>query len=192
MRIWWSLSLLLIIVVLVFSAAQPAQALPEYTERTGEPCSTCHINPAGGGSRTLRGLLWVAKGSPDQVPEVPIVTPPGPPEVVGKQLYKQLCSGCHGVAGEGVWAASLIAEPLRASRVRDRTSAGVGIMPAFGKRLTPEQLDAVVEYVMRLNTGKEPPPEKPTLLSPVKFGCSAVASTDDYFTRAWYSRCGGN
>lgn len=180
---------ILAVAVIVFGAAAPAQALPEYTERTGEPCSTCHINPAGGGPRTLRGLLWVSKGMPDQVPEVPLVVKPGTPEEVGKQLYKQLCGGCHGAAGEGVWAVGLTVEPLRASRVRDRISAGVGMMPAFGKRLSAEQLDAVVAYVMYLNAGKESP-ERPTLLPPVKWGCAEVKAGDSW--RLFYSRCGGN
>lgn len=187
--VWW-LALGLFIGGLVFWAAQPARALPEYAARTSEACSSCHINPAGGGPRTLRGLLWVARGKPDVVPEVPLQVKAGPPEVVGKQLYKQLCSGCHGSAGEGIWAPSLIAEPLKDFRVRDRISSGVGLMPGFGKRLSDEQMSAIVTYVMRLNAGQEPPPEKPSLLPPAKFGCAASTNTDDWFSR--FNRCGGN
>jgi hypothetical protein len=45
--------------------------LPEYAARTGQACAVCHVNPAGGGPRTVRGLLWVAQGKPDQVPPLP-------------------------------------------------------------------------------------------------------------------------
>jgi|GEM_PF-6524470 mono/diheme cytochrome c family protein len=188
-RIEWALIGLMVAGAILW-AVQPVSALPEYATRTGEACSTCHINPAGGGPRTLRGLLWVARGKPDSVPEVPIQVQAGSPELVGKQLYKQLCGGCHGSAGEGVWAPSLIAEPLKDYRVRDRISSGVGLMPAFGKRLSDEQLDALVTYVMRLNAGQEPPPEKPTLLPPARLGCATSTPTDDWFAR--FSRCGGN
>ena len=30
-------------------AEQAAHALPEFTERTAEPCGACHVNPGGGG-----------------------------------------------------------------------------------------------------------------------------------------------
>jgi hypothetical protein len=57
--------------MLVFVTWPSAHALPEYATRTGQQCSTCHVNPAGGGPRTLRGLLWLAQGRPDQVPPLP-------------------------------------------------------------------------------------------------------------------------
>ncbi|MDP2776323.1 MAG: hypothetical protein Q8O48_01665, partial [Anaerolineales bacterium] len=48
-----------VIAVFVFMAittwSQPVHALPEYAERTDESCATCHVNPGGGGPRTLRG-----------------------------------------------------------------------------------------------------------------------------------------
>lgn len=50
--------------------AQPAQALPEYSAQTGEPCATCHISPSGGGSRGPRGQAWVGSGKPGEVPQL--------------------------------------------------------------------------------------------------------------------------
>ena len=46
------------------------QALPEYAAQTGEPCSTCHVSPSGGGPRGPRGLAWVASGKPGAVPDL--------------------------------------------------------------------------------------------------------------------------
>jgi hypothetical protein len=37
--------------LLVFGFRLVAYALPEYATRTGDPCATCHVNPAGGGAR---------------------------------------------------------------------------------------------------------------------------------------------
>jgi hypothetical protein len=62
------LLLLLLGLVLLVVLATPARAMPEYATRVGEPCGTCHISPAGGGLRNLRGQAWVASGKPDAVP----------------------------------------------------------------------------------------------------------------------------
>ena len=55
---------------LVLVASQPAGALPEYSEQTGEPCAGCHISPSGGGLRTPRGQAWVGSGRPGVVPNL--------------------------------------------------------------------------------------------------------------------------
>ena len=47
-----------------------AEALPEYSAQTGEPCATCHLSPSGGGSRTPRGQAWVGSGKPGAVPDL--------------------------------------------------------------------------------------------------------------------------
>ena len=47
-----------------------AQALPEYAAQTGEPCSSCHISPSGGGPRGPRGQAWVASDKPGAVPDL--------------------------------------------------------------------------------------------------------------------------
>ncbi|MCL4394004.1 MAG: hypothetical protein M1482_04220 [Chloroflexi bacterium] len=55
-------------IVLVIFAASPAQAMPEYAARVGEPCASCHVSPAGGGMRNIRGQAWVASDRPAVVP----------------------------------------------------------------------------------------------------------------------------
>ncbi|MBI4302466.1 MAG: hypothetical protein HY664_07660 [Chloroflexi bacterium] len=35
-------------------------ALPSYATATGQPCSTCHVNPAGGGTLTAIGQAFAA------------------------------------------------------------------------------------------------------------------------------------
>ena len=56
------------LVVLAFAFAVPTRAMPEYAARVGEPCASCHVSPAGGGLRNVRGQAWVAENKPGQVP----------------------------------------------------------------------------------------------------------------------------
>ena len=54
---------------LAFLPASSAQALPEYSAQTGEPCFSCHVSPSGGGPRGPRGQAWVASSKPGSVPD---------------------------------------------------------------------------------------------------------------------------
>ncbi len=126
----------------------------------------------------------MARGKPDRVPEVPVVVKPGPPEVIGPQLFASLCAGCHGATGEGVWAPALNQDPLQADRIHDLIAFGLGDMPAFDKRLTPEQIDALVQFVRRINMGQAPQPPTKATLPPARLNCVRNAPLE--------SRCGGN
>lgn len=66
-------SLLLGLAIFLFLLTFPsgeANALPEYSAETGEPCATCHVSPSGGGSRTARGQAWIADKKPGAVPDL--------------------------------------------------------------------------------------------------------------------------
>jgi hypothetical protein len=54
--------------IIVFEFAVPVGAMPEYAARTGEPCASCHVSPAGGGLRNLRGQAWVLMDKPGTLP----------------------------------------------------------------------------------------------------------------------------
>lgn len=81
----------------------------------------------------------------------------------GRVLFVANCASCHGLAGQGGTAPSLVTgslaalEPdiLRAKIARGRPLAG---MPAFKRGLTPEQIAAVASYVVALRTGATPVP----------------------------------
>ena len=45
------------------ASATSALALPAYSAATGEPCGTCHVNPAGGGALTAKGSAFAAVSS---------------------------------------------------------------------------------------------------------------------------------
>ena len=91
--------------VLLFALRPAVHAFPEYATRTGEPCATCHVNPAGCGSRTMRGSLWIAAGRPDKVPPLPGTPAKEAASAVPTDdlaLYtRYACGGCHGATGEG-------------------------------------------------------------------------------------------
>jgi hypothetical protein len=65
----FSLCLAVLLLALALPGRQ-AQALPEYSSQTGEPCATCHASPSGGGVRTPRGQAWVAQSKPGEVPDL--------------------------------------------------------------------------------------------------------------------------
>ena len=56
--------------LLALGTTSTAQALPEYAAQTGEPCSSCHVSPSGGGPRGPRGQAWVASDKPGAVPDL--------------------------------------------------------------------------------------------------------------------------
>jgi len=161
----------------------PAYALPEYANRTGEPCGTCHVNPGGGGPRTLRGLLWAARGKPDQVPEIPGLMA-APAEITdGAELYDTACAGCHGLQGEGLFAINLAQVGVSKTAIRSFILRGITTsgMPSFENKFTDTQLEALVSFVAGLSTGEITLQDKYPL-PPAEFKCIPVAEAD---------RCGG-
>lgn len=154
-----------------------AHALPEYVDRTGESCGTCHVNPGGGGPRTLQGLLWAASGRPDAVPPLPgnLVAPA---EITdGFELYDIACAGCHGLLGEGLFAINIAGMQISKQAIRSFVIYGVpGLgMPAFENRLTDVQLENLVDFSFKLSTGEITLTESYELPPPL-FRCEPVES----------------
>jgi mono/diheme cytochrome c family protein len=172
---------------------RPTHALPDYAARTGEPCATCHINPAGGGPRNQRGLLWVAAGKPDKVPELPGKKKAAPGAVSGADIYKnEGCSGCHGASGEGLIGPPLNQNVIAAETITSAVRAGKGAMPAFPPdKLSDEDLKVLIDYVQSLPSGgaegAAPTQVGPQPLPAAKFICS-----DNKQPAAEIGSCGGN
>ena len=175
----------------IASWSRPVHALPEYAKRTGESCATCHVNPGGGGPRTLRGALWAARGKPDQVPNLPgVLLAPGVTD--GAELFEIACSTCHGLNGEGLFGKEIANSGLKDNKIRANILSGrlQSGMPSFEGMFTAAQLQALVDYAVSLANGTaEIPPLEYPLESPA-FNCSAQspssASTGSTTT------CGGN
>ena len=85
------------------------------------------------------------------------------------ELYDAYCTRCHGDRGQGdprsltlYPRASLLASPmaLRGDRaaIRERIAEGYGPMPAFKRRLEPQEIERLVDYTLQLgHTPKETP-----------------------------------
>ncbi len=70
----------------------------------------------------------------------------------GAGLYATNCAGCHGANGEGARAKAITGIGAffteDASPLVNLVANGGTNMPAFGSKLTPEEIDAVVAYVV--------------------------------------------
>jgi mono/diheme cytochrome c family protein len=154
------LALATMLVIGLVTRERPVHALPEFSERTGEACGACHVNPGGGGPRTMRGLLWAAQGRPDEVPTLGnILLAPGVSD--GGELYDIACASCHGLAGEGLFGTALTGTGLSESKVKSSIERGRerSGMPAYEGQFTDEQMDVLVDYVAGIASGRiEPPP----------------------------------
>lgn len=185
--IWVGLGVL--VGLLVFAARPTAHALPEYAARTGQPCATCHVNPAGGGPRTLRGLLWVAQGKPDKVPPLP-GGEEKPTALNGRELFEKFaCAGCHGPNGEGGVGPALNKAELPADEIAQVVRNGRGAMMSFASDvLSDAELEAIIQFVQALGRGEAgagPVLEKRPL-PPAKLSCGGPRQPVRRTT------CGGN
>jgi cytochrome c6 len=75
----------------------------------------------------------------------------------GAALFTTKCAGCHGADGTKAMPAMGV-KPINTSDVKGKgadtlkkeISNGVGKMPGFAGKLTPEEITAVTEYVLAL------------------------------------------
>jgi len=80
-------------------------------------------------------------------------TPAAPSDPVlaeGQQIFNSNCASCHGAAGGGGYGKKLAGTveatyPDIADEIAVITN-GKGSMPSFGRKLTPEQIEAVALY----------------------------------------------
>jgi mono/diheme cytochrome c family protein len=162
--------------VAILVGERPAHALPEYTERTGESCGTCHVSAGGGGPRTLSGLLWAARGKPDVIPELPGASlAPGVTDSL--ELYDIACAGCHGFTAEGLFAMNLVGNGI--SRATNRSFIRDGIpntdMPSFKGKLTDEQIDILVDFMTAMSNSEIELPEAYSL-PPAVLECDPISA----------------
>jgi ubiquinol-cytochrome c reductase cytochrome c subunit len=78
----------------------------------------------------------------------------------GRVLFRQFCARCHGVQAQGTTVAPPLANVgLGREEVEVAVREGIPpLMPAFGKRLRSDQIQAVADYVASLSGDSSPRP----------------------------------
>ncbi|MEP7211717.1 MAG: cytochrome c [Acidobacteriota bacterium] len=77
-------------------------------------------------------------------------------ELSGKDLYMESCARCHGQNGESGKGPNLTTAKKKAkwadsdARIVEQITKGGLIMPAFGKKLSAEKIEAIASYVRAL------------------------------------------
>jgi len=77
---------------------------------------------------------------------------------LGEEVYAKNCSNCHGADGSGGLGKTLndgavIATYPDAADQAAFVEVGASSMPAFGERLSPDEIDAVVRYTREVLNG---------------------------------------
>jgi mono/diheme cytochrome c family protein len=70
-------------------------------------------------------------------------------------LYVKYCSACHGAHGQGGLHGPIAGTSLSQSDVIAVTSDGLGSMPGYSGRMTPEEMEAVAAFVLALGSGTD-------------------------------------
>jgi hypothetical protein len=65
--------------VTLIASVTAAGAFPSDTQKTGQPCGTCHVNPAGGGALTAAGQTYRATGALPAAAPAPAAPAPAAP-----------------------------------------------------------------------------------------------------------------
>jgi mono/diheme cytochrome c family protein len=107
----------------------------------------------------------------------------------GRLLFRQFCARCHGVQAQGRTVAPPLANVgLGREDVEVAVREGIPpLMPAFGKRLRADQIQAVAEYVASLSGGAGPVRMRNE--APPRAACGSPAGTDRQRLRA--ASCSG-
>ncbi len=83
-------------------------------------------------------------------------SPPANTGLTDNPVYKKDCAGCHGKTAEGrhFGGPSLTSDKAAAASTDDLRKIitnGKGHMPKFASKLTPEEIDSLVEQIRALN-----------------------------------------
>jgi mono/diheme cytochrome c family protein len=76
-------------------------------------------------------------------------TAPGGGDIDAAALYSANCASCHGVNGEGGIGPDLRGV-IDTAIVETQVAAGAGSMPAFGDKLSTDEISALATYVVGL------------------------------------------
>ncbi len=85
---------------------------------------------------------WASKGATEEVYSRTVL-------VLGKEVYLDTCSTCHGRDGSGSFGPALLGKGHKYTYENQRTliERGRRSMPGFGASLTEREVEAVLAYV---------------------------------------------
>ncbi|MBI1194064.1 MAG: hypothetical protein GC205_12975 [Bacteroidetes bacterium] len=100
-------------------------------------------------------LFWGSSCGPGNqssaptLPKRPLELPDPGENVLGLQVYKTHCKLCHGLDGQmgGSGAANLAMSLLTEEEAHTVVAKGRNLMAAYENKLSPEELNAVVQYI---------------------------------------------
>ena len=101
---------------------------------------------ACGGESTDGGETTPAATPVESVTPTGTATPGGPASEEAATLYAENCTACHGADGGGGSAPAIAGED-NVARIREQIREGGDGMPSFSGDLTPDQIDALAQYV---------------------------------------------
>lgn len=85
---------------------------------------------------------------------VPAAAPAAVAAADGQTLFKKHCAGCHGANGKGAFGPDLSGDykygKTSMAVLESIASGRPGNMPAFEKKMSPEEIDAVTEFILNL------------------------------------------
>ena len=95
-----------------------------------------------------------APAAPTPAPAATAPAVAATPGINGQVLFKKHCSGCHGAEGKGAFGPDLSAEYKYGKTdmaAQESISFGrPGNMPAFEKKLSHEEIEALTEFILSL------------------------------------------
>ena len=68
----------------------------------------------------------------------------------GAPIFAQYCAHCHGATGIEGRAPNLKKTDFTKSEIASTVAKGMGHMPGFSDKLSPQQIDAVATFVIQL------------------------------------------
>ena len=74
----------------------------------------------------------------------------GDQDMAGASLYQENCAGCHGNERNGGRGPALLPDTLTEDSAfyNEVITDGLGGMPAFGNRLSSEEIESLVEFIL--------------------------------------------
>jgi mono/diheme cytochrome c family protein len=75
--------------------------------------------------------------------------------IASAALYTRYCSTCHGAHGQGGRSGPIAGTSLSRAELIAVTTDGLGSMPGFSGRMTPEEIEAVAAFVLALGPGTD-------------------------------------